>query len=149
MYTLQPVENTDSDYAIIVDIRNKYRPDEATTLEQVKFHDEHRPKKFLFHAHFVLENGNIIGIGDYRQTETLHRANKFYVNMICYPDHDDLHGALSFYHDYAVGQVVDKNFDAIVADTREDRPKVIEFLEQKRVHSDHAVPHFTIGAGQF
>ena len=130
MYTLQPVEKTDTDYARIVDIRNQYRPEEATTLEQVKFHDERRPEKFIFKADFVLYNGNIIGIGDYRQNETLHRANKFYVNLICYPTHDDLHGALSFYHNYALSQMADKNFDAIVANTREDRPQVIEFLEQ-------------------
>ena len=130
MYSLRPFEKIDADYEIIVDIRNKYRPDEAMTLEQAKFHDEHRPKKFVFQADFVLHSGKIIGIGDYRQTETLHRANKFRVNLICYPDHDDLHGALAFYHKYALSQMADKNLDAIVADTREDRPKVIEFLEQ-------------------
>jgi GNAT superfamily N-acetyltransferase len=76
---IRPFEFTDADYEAVVAINNRIWPNETSTVEEWRYHDEKRNPDFMDEK-FVFElDGKIVGMGGYGQAEWAYDPDKYFI----------------------------------------------------------------------
>jgi len=131
---IRPFAATDAEYEAMVAINNANWPDELSAVESLKYRDGTRNPKFLFQRVIGEVGGEIVGYGGCLESEWCHKPGKYVMWVQVHPDHQR-HGYGAAIYDHLVGLLAPRNPLEFAADTREDRPECIRFLEKRGFES--------------
>ncbi len=129
-FVLRTFEKTQSDYSGVAQVVNAVWPEDPTTANELELDDEHR-KPDLISGRIVAElNGRIIAFGVYGQPEESLRPREFYINALVHPDHQR-RGVGTAVYNHILGILLQHQPAILTADTRENQPDAVGFLERR------------------
>lgn len=130
-YIFRPFNPTDEEYQAIVDLYNTVWSDNKTTVERMRHGDNTRRDDRYFHRIVCEVDGRIVNFGIYCQTWWSKRQGQYFINLLTLPEYRNQGIGTAFYdHVYNIISKRD-DFKLILADTREDNPQSIRFLEKR------------------
>lgn len=130
MFTLRPFDSTDRDYRGIVSVRNAVWPNLPDTVEERRYHDEHRDGRYLFER-FVAEAGGRIVASCFLSEPVRTREPGLYFVAINVVPEWERRGIGSACYDHALEMLAVLRATALKSSTREDKPQGVRFLEKR------------------
>ncbi len=127
---IRPFTPTDAEYEAVVGINNANWPDELVAVESLKFGDSKRNPELLFHRVVGEVDDEIVGYGGCIEPEWCHKPGKYFVWVQVHPDHQR-NGYGGAIYDHVIETLVPHEPRELGADTREDRPECVRFLEKR------------------
>lgn len=129
---IRPFQPTDRDYSAYVAIHNILWPDEATTVEYVRFRDGTLPPGYLFQRLLVEVAGKIVAAANYGETHWSYRPGKYDLRILVHPDHQN-QGIGSKLYDHIIEALAqrDQPITMLTSLAQEDHPAALHFLTQR------------------
>jgi len=129
-FTIREFNPTDSEYEAIAKIGNAILPHMPTTASELKFEDDNFNPEYTW-KRFVIEfEGKIIGFGGYEDAYWSYQPGKFWVGLRVLPEYQG-RGLGSQFYDHLLELLEPKDPSKLIAETREDFDKAIQFLEKR------------------
>ncbi len=129
MYTIQPFEATEENYAIVIDIWNATHPENPGTIELIKYVDEHRNPEDTFQRDLILCDNKVVAYGAYGQGEALLKEKKFFLRINVHPDHEHPQEIRHHYFKHVVEQLKSAVAEKIITNVREDCDEDLQFIK--------------------
>lgn len=127
----RPFDYSDQDYHTIIAIWNAVWPGNETSLTEFKHSDDTRDKSKLFERLVGLIDGRPAGYGVYSEAWWYDKPGRYYLTFHTHPD-CRRRGLASVYYDRVIDILQGQEpFTSIEAQTREDKPESIRFLEKR------------------
>ncbi len=127
---IRPFERTDGEYGEMVRILTALWPDEAETVDEVRFGDSVRDPKW-YHKRFVGEaGGRVVAVGTCGDLEWCHKPGKYFVNVDVDPEHQR-QGHGSAMYGFMVAHLKQRVPSQLVTWTREDHPEYVKFITDR------------------
>jgi mycothiol synthase len=127
---IRPFEKTDAEYQACVDISNANWPDELAAAESWQHRDKHREEKYLFGRVVGEVDGAIVAYSSYGESAWAYVAGKYFVHVEVHPEYQRRGYGTAMY-EYVAGTLAERDPLFFTADTREDKPDFIRFLEKR------------------
>ncbi len=131
---IRPFVPDDAEYEAIVGINNANWSDELSAVESLKHRDRIRTPKFLFKRVIGEVDGEMVGYGGCLESEWCHKPGKYVIWVQVHPDYQRKGYGAAIY-DHLVELLMPHEPIEFAADTREDRPECIRFLEKRGFES--------------
>ena len=128
--TIRPFNKTDEEYRAVVDISNANWPDELSAPESWQHRDKHRNPKYLFRRVVGESDGKVVAFSSYGESEWAYVPGKYFISVEVYPDHQRKGYGAAMY-DHVAADLAERDPLFFTADTREDKPDFIRFLEKR------------------
>ena len=126
-YQLRPFNFSDEDYQNTVNIWNSVWPDELQAVQNMKHSDE--TKKDKFWQRIVCElDGRMVGFGFYGKTWWSKREGQYFLTFQTLPEYRNQGIAATFYDQACQTLTQRGDLKVLLADTREDATKSVQFL---------------------
>ncbi|MCD4691182.1 GNAT family N-acetyltransferase [bacterium] len=127
---IRPFERTDDEYEAVVRIATALWPDEAESVEEFRFDDENRDRKWM-HERFIGRVGDkIVAVGAYGDLAWCHKPGKCFLSVDVDPEHQRLgHGSRMY--EFLVERTTERDPVQFVTWTREDRPEYAKFITDR------------------
>jgi GNAT superfamily N-acetyltransferase len=128
---IRPFNYTDSDYDSIIAINNAAHPDNMYDVADWKARDENYPKHYI-RERIIAEDdrGQIVGFAFYSESKWSYQPGKLHSLVVVHPDcwHQGIGSAL---YDATLAALTAKNATLLIAITRENQPKGMQFLAKR------------------
>ncbi len=128
--TIRPFNKTDEEYRAVVDISNANWPDELSAPESWQHRDKHRNPKYLFRRVVGESDGKVVAFSSYGESEWAYVPGKYFISVDVHPDHQRKGYGAAMY-DHVAADLAERDPLFFTADTREDKPDFIRFLEKR------------------
>jgi mycothiol synthase len=130
MFTIRPFDGTDRDYEGIVAVRGAVWPNLPDTVEERRYHDEHRDPRHLFERFVAEAVGRIVASCFVSEPVKTREAGLYFVAVNVMPEWER-RGVGSACYDHAVERLAERGPRALKSSTREDKPQGVRFLERR------------------
>ncbi len=129
-FKVRPFNKSDEDYRAAVDVSNANWPEELAAPESWQHRDKHRDEKYLFGRVVGEVDGKVIAYSSYGESSWAYVAGKYFIHIEVHPDHQR-NGYGTAIYDHVTGLLSERDPLFFTADTREDKPDFIRFLEKR------------------
>ena len=131
-FVIRPFNGSGEDYEAIVGVWNASFPDEVTSAETRRHHDDHLQKQFLFERLIGEMDGTPVMNASYGEDEWSHFPGKYRLSIQVVPEYRRMGFGRAAY-DYIWNQIKDRDPapKALVAYAREDDPDSMRFVEKR------------------
>jgi GNAT superfamily N-acetyltransferase len=130
VFKIRPFDGTDRDYEGIVSVRNAVWPNLPDTVEERRYHDEHRDARALFER-FVAELDELIVASCFVSEPVRTREEGLYFVAINVLPAWERRGIGSACYDHALGRLEPLRPTALKSSTREDKLQGVRFLTKR------------------
>src|SRR5207249_170059 len=123
------------DYPAVVAVSNAVYVDYPGTIEEKRFHDEHRDPKCRFQRWVAEDNGEVVAHAEYRQAEWSYHPHRFFVSVAVRPDRQG-RGIGTALYDHVVAALEPLEPQRLRANAREDMERGVRFLQERGFQED-------------
>jgi mycothiol synthase len=121
---------TPSDFSGIAGVINSLYPDAPTSASEIAEDDKQRDPKYRFQRWIAIEDGQIVGSGNYSQSMWFAHPQKFRIYLAVRPEYQR-HGIGSMLYENIMQGLLPFSPIALRAMSTDDRPESILFLEKR------------------
>ncbi len=131
-HLLREFDDSERDYARLVEIHNAVWPEWSETVEGLKAEDAMREKRFFRRRFMWEEDGEVVAYASIGESSWSHEDGKYFVFVVVHPDwqHRGI-GARLYDHVTGILSARTPSPVKLVSDTREDLPAAVRFLESR------------------
>lgn len=122
--------STLDDYQAMADLYNAVDPSATTTAASFIESDQNRNPNYQMKRWVAISDQGVVGVASYFQREWFYHPQKFRVSVLVHPDQRK-HGIGSALYDQILAGLQPLNPIALIADTYENYPDNIRFLEKR------------------
>lgn len=128
--TIRPFEPNDADYEAVVGISNGLWPDQLRSVDQFRYADENRDRRFLQERFLGEVDGGIVAIGTYGEMAWCHKPGKYYIEVEVHPGFQRRGFGRQLY-EFLAAELEARNAICLMAWTREDKPEYVRFITSR------------------
>jgi GNAT superfamily N-acetyltransferase len=121
---------TRDDYPALIHVRNAALPEYPGTVEEMRYHDQHRDPKCEFRRWVAEQDGRIVAAGMYSQSPWMYHPRKFEVYVTVHPDFQ-CRGIGSALYDQVMGALAPLDPLSVRSHAREDMARSVRFLQKR------------------
>jgi GNAT superfamily N-acetyltransferase len=130
VFTIRPFDGTDRDYGGIVAVRGTVWPNLPDTIEERRYHDEHRDARYLFERFVAEAEGRVVASCFVSEPVKTREAGLYFVAINVLPEWER-RGIGSACYDHALARLALLRPAGLKSSTREDKPQGVRFLEKR------------------
>ncbi len=127
---IAPFQRTDEEYEAIVRIGAALWPDEAQSVSEFRYGEEHRDPKWTRARYIGRLGGRIVAVGTYGDVEWCHKPGKYFVEVSVDPAFQR-RGIGSRMYEFLLEEMDGLAPRQLVTWTREDRPEYVRFITKR------------------
>ena len=132
MSKLREFDDSDRDYARLVEIHNAVWPEWAETAEGLKVDDSMREKKYFRKRYMWEEKGEVVAYASIGESPWSYEPGKYFVFVVVHPDWQCRGiGARLYDHVRGILDGREPRPVKLISDTRENMDRAIRFLETR------------------
>ncbi len=129
---IREFDGSDADYEAVVTIANAWEPEAPTCVENVRFRDSVREKRYLFRRILAELDGRVVAAGNFGESNWSHVPGKYTLYFSVHPEYGG-RGIGTALYEYITGELAKaepapRYFATWV---REDREVAIRFIETR------------------
>ncbi len=122
---------SDSDYENVVACHLAAWPDSGNRIQEWKYHDRVRPKKYYWNRLAIEKDGQIIGSCGYNEVWWNTEVDQYHMGGTVHPDHQQQGiGTAAYHHVLGILQR-ERKVASVVIDSREDKPGALKIVERE------------------
>lgn len=148
-YQFRPFDDSDADYATMVDIRNLLLPHHPATVQEFKDGDAQIRKTEQFLQRYIIEKeGTAIGFGILRTDSVIKKPGRYLVRMGIHPDHFNAElaaRALQFLAD----ELAPHHPEVLLAEANTKHPEMMQFWQDQGFEEKMRYPESVLDLAEF
>jgi mycothiol synthase len=130
VFRIRSFDGTDRDYEGIVSVRNAVWPNLPDTVEERRYHDEHRDARSLFERFVAEAGGRMVASCFVSESVKTREVGLYFVAINVVPEWER-RGIGSACYEHAIERLAGLRPAALKSSTREDKPQGVRFLEKR------------------
>jgi GNAT superfamily N-acetyltransferase len=119
-----------ADYEQTVLINNLIDPEHQESVDAWQHWDRNRDPQLHFRRYLLEKDGDVVAYGSYGHMEWAFHADRYFIWLGVHPEHQRK-GYGSVLWDYLMGRLSLRQPAVLVSFTRENRPRAVEFLQNR------------------